>query len=133
MGKKRILVVDDDRDARDMVRYILEAEGFEIIEATDGQMAVESAQSSRPDLIVMDMMMPKKDGFVATMDIRRDASLGDVPIVVLTGIDDHVRGEAAAKNVRSGLAADAFLQKPIEPEELLKAVRELLTGSEEEE
>ena len=121
---KRILVVDDSPDARETVRFILEAEGYDVLEACDGQMGVETAKSFLPDLIVLDMMMPKKDGFVASMEIKRDPKLAHIPIVVLSGIEEHIRGDS--KNVQSGLRADVFMQKPVDPNAFVATVNKLL-------
>jgi CheY-like chemotaxis protein len=127
---KKVLVVDDNPDARETVRLILEAEGYEVIEACDGQMGVEVAQSSKPDLIVMDMMMPKKDGFVACLELKRDPDLSQTPIIMLSGIEDHVRGDTALKNVQSGLQAEVYMAKPIEAEKFIQVVSELLASRE---
>jgi CheY-like chemotaxis protein len=128
--RKKVLVVDDNFDARETVRLILEAEGYEVIEASDGQMGVEVARSSKPDLIVMDMMMPKKDGFVACLELKRDPDLFQTPIIMLSGIEDHVRGDTAFKNVQSGLQADVYMAKPIEVEKFIQVVSELLASRE---
>jgi two-component system alkaline phosphatase synthesis response regulator PhoP len=93
-------------------------------------MGVEVAQSSKPDLIVMDMMMPKKDGFVACLEIKRDPDLSRTPIIMLSGIEDHVRGDTAFKNIRSGLQADVYMAKPVEAERFIQAVSELLASRE---
>ncbi len=123
---KKILVVDDEPDSRETVRFILEAEGYEVLEAEDGQMGVEMVRTARPDLVIMDMMMPKKDGFVACMEIKKDPSHSKTPILMLSGIEDHVRGESASRNIQSGLLADLFMAKPIEPAKFLQAVSDLL-------
>jgi CheY-like chemotaxis protein len=127
---RKVLVVDDNPDARETVRFILEAEGYEVIEACDGQMGVEVARSLKPDLIVMDMMMPRKDGFVACLELKRDPDLSRTPIIMLSGIEDHVRGDTASKNVQSGLQADVYMAKPIEAEKFIQVVSELLASRE---
>jgi len=126
MEQRKALVVDDDPDARETVRFILEDKGFEVEEAYDGQMGVDAAKASRPDLIIMDAMMPKKDGYIACMEIKREESLAQVPIVMLSGVEDHVRGEPGAKNVKSSLDADEFLQKPIEPGRFIEIIDRLM-------
>jgi len=127
---RKVLVVDDNPDARETVRLILEAEGYEVIEACDGQMGVEVARSSKPALIIMDMMMPKKDGFVACLELKRDPDLSGTPIIMLSGIEDHVRTDTAFKNVQSGLQADVYMAKPIEAEKFIQVVSELLASRE---
>jgi len=125
---KKVLVVDDDPDAREIVRFVLEAEGYEVIEAEDGQMGVEMVRSLNPDLVIMDMMMPRKDGFVACMELKKDPYLSKTPVIMLSGIEDHVRGETASRNIQSGLLADVYMAKPIEPAKFLQAVSDLLAS-----
>ncbi len=125
---KKILVVDDDPDARETVRFILETDGYEVIEAEDGQMGVEMVRSLKPDLVIMDMMMPRKDGFVACMELKKDPYLSKTPIIMLSGIEDHVRGETASRNIQSGLLADVYMAKPIEPAKFLQVVSGFLTS-----
>jgi two-component system alkaline phosphatase synthesis response regulator PhoP len=81
-------------------------------------------------LIVMDMMMPKKDGFVACLELKRDPDLSQTPIIMLSGIEDHVRGDTALKNVQSGLQAEVYMAKPIEAEKFIQVVSELLASRE---
>jgi CheY-like chemotaxis protein len=125
---RKVLVVDDNPDARETVRLILEAEGYEVLEACDGERGVEMARSSAPDLIVMDMMMPKKDGFVACLELKRDPHFSGTPIIMLSGIENHLRAGSAAKNIQSGLQADVYLGKPIEAERFIHIVSELLAS-----
>ena len=125
MELRKVLVVDDDPDARETVKFILEDKGFEVEEAFDGQMGIDAAKASKPDLIIMDAMMPKKDGYIACMEIKRDESLAQVPIVMLSGVEDHVRGETGAKNVKSSLDADEFLPKPIDPIKFIEIIDRL--------
>ena len=82
-----VLIAEDHEDSRDALRTLLDAFGYRVLEAGNGREAVELAVAERPDLILMDMMMPQVDGFQATREIRTHAELGDVTIVALTAMD----------------------------------------------
>ena len=104
-----IMVVDDDEDIRLMMRVLLEEDGYGVLEAENGQQAVEMAQSLCPSLILMDLSMPVLDGFAATRRLRSLTKLGDVPIIAITAFDtpEH-RTNASAAGV------DEYLTKPID-------------------
>jgi len=114
----RILVADDEPHIRELVRVYLSKEGYEIESAVDGQDAVDKAQRSNPDLIVLDLMMPRLDGFEVTKAIRERS---DVPILMLT-----VRKEDAIKVTGLELGADDYLTKPFNPKELVARVKAIL-------
>jgi len=114
----RILVADDEPHIRELVRVYLSKEGYEIESAVDGQDAVDKAQRSNPDLIVLDLMMPRLDGFEVTKAIRERS---DVPILILT-----VRKEDAIKVTGLELGADDYLTKPFNPKELVARVKAIL-------
>ncbi len=103
-----VLVVDDDMSQRLLARAALEQAGFEVVEAEDGEKAVASAARKEPDLILLDVEMPKLDGFAACSQIRRIQSMADTPIVMLTGREDD---ESIQHAYDSG--ATDFISKPI--------------------
>jgi CheY-like chemotaxis protein len=104
-----IMVVDDDDDIRQMMRVLLEEDGYGVLEAENGQQAVEIAQSVSPNLILMDLSMPVLDGFAATRRLRELDHVSDVPIIAITAFDtpEH-RHHASAAGV------DEYLTKPID-------------------
>ena len=114
----RILVVDDEPTLVETIRYNLRREGHEVITATDGVQAIESARRDRPDLVILDLMLPKLDGFEVCRAIRRDQT---VPILMLTAKDDEVD-----KVVGLELGADDYMTKPFSMRELLARVRAML-------
>ncbi len=114
----RILIADDEPHIRELVRMYLSKEGYEIESAVDGQDAVDKAQSGNPDLIVLDLMMPRLDGFEVTRILRERS---DVPILMLT-----VRKEDAIKVTGLELGADDYLTKPFNPKELVARVKAIL-------
>ena len=114
-----ILLVEDDEATRYFMRLGLEQRGYRVIEANDGNKAVELAQEQRPDIILMDLSLPGMDGLAATKEIRKDERMGKVPVVAVTAHQEtDFREEAKA----SGF--DAYVTKPIDFDWL----RELLTG-----
>jgi DNA-binding response OmpR family regulator len=123
MARKKILLVDDSATVLLMERMILSKHDFEVVTAKDGQEGVEKALSERPDLILMDVVMPRMNGFDACEALRRKAETKEIPIIMVT-----TRGEFA--NVESGYASGCndYVTKPIDGLELLTKVRSCLGG-----
>ncbi len=115
---RTILVVDDEPHIRDLVRLYMKREGFEVREAVDGQEGLGLARSTSPDLIVLDLMLPKLDGWEVCREIRKDSA---VPIIMLTARDDE-----ADKVLGLEMGADDYLTKPFSPRELVARVRAVL-------
>ncbi len=123
----RILVVDDDPMVTRLVRINLELENFEVEEAWDGKTAMRMMRENRPDLLVLDIMMPQMDGWEILKQVREDRELGDLPVVVLTA---KVQEEDIARGWRMG--ADGYIVKPFNPVILADALRKVLEASPEE-
>jgi two-component system alkaline phosphatase synthesis response regulator PhoP len=121
MAKQRILVVDDDRSIVKVVRGYLEQAGFEVLTAYDGESALHMLRSARPDLLVLDLMLPDRDGWEITRIIRGDQTLGQTPIIMLTA-----RVEDTDKIVGLELGADDYVTKPFNAREIVARVRSLL-------
>jgi two-component system cell cycle response regulator DivK len=123
---QRILIVEDQDDNRAILRDLLGAAGFELIEATTGEEGVELAERERPALILMDIQLPVIDGYEATRRIKGKAALKPIPIIAVTSYalsGDEAKARAAG--------CDAYVSKPFSPRQLLAKVRELLpSGSE---
>jgi DNA-binding response OmpR family regulator len=120
----RILLVDDERDLVWAIRHNLSDEGYEVFEAYDGIDALEIARRHRPDLVVLDVVMPRMDGFTVCEHLRRDVTLASVPILFLTArsaVEDRIRG------LEEG--ADDYLAKPFDLRELRARVKALLRRS----
>lgn len=122
---KRILVVDDEPDVRDVVRIILEAEGFEIEEAGDGKEALQRIKRRPPDLIIIDYVMPGLDGASVCAEVKKDILLRHLPIIMLTG-----KGDLTDKIKGIDAGADDYIVKPFEPQELVARVKMVLRRSE---
>lgn len=121
MARKRILVVDDEMDLAEMVRFRLEANGYEILLAHDGQQALEVARKEKPDLIILDLMLPKMDGYKVCGLLKMDSRYANIPVIIFTAkaqVDDLKLGEE--------VGANAYLTKPFEPAVLLGKIKELL-------
>lgn len=124
----KVLIVDDELDNRRFVRAVLEDEGYTFVFGRDGADAVEKAAAELPDLIIMDVQMPRKDGFAALYELRQNPALKTIPVVLLTGIAEKtgVRFSADAVQDYMGERPEAFLDKPVDPAKLLATVRRLL-------
>lgn len=114
-----MLLAEDHFDSRDAMRALLEAHGYQVIEAANGREAVERAQQHRPDVILMDIMMPEMDGFEATRLLRRDDATRLVPIIAVTAMDGAQR-----LSIQAG--ANDYVAKPIDARALLGKIREWL-------
>jgi len=123
--KKRILVIEDDRDIVELVRYNLEKDGYQVLTATDGALGMAQVKKSPPDLLVLDLMLPKLSGLEICKEIRRDAALNRLPILILTA-----RGEEADRVVGLELGADDYVTKPFSPREFVARVKALLRRTE---
>lgn len=115
---RTILVVDDEPHIRDLVRLYMKREGFNVREASDGQEGLSLARTTQPDLVVLDLMLPKFDGWEVCRELRKDNS---VPIIMLTARDDE-----ADKVLGLEMGADDYLTKPFSPRELVARVRAVL-------
>ncbi len=121
MRREKILIVDDDPDIRDILHLSLHAEGYEIVEAGDGEEALTAVQRSAPDLVILDFMMPKLDGGVVCQRLKKDLLLRHLPIIMLSA-----RGDPPDKVRGLDAGADDYIVKPFEPRELLARVRMVL-------
>ena len=113
----KVLVVDDEPEIVQFVSSALEDEGFEVLRAANGRQAVDAATRDRPDLIVLDMQLPRKDGHEVAQEVRR--LHGDIPILLITA-------DGRAQEMAQRVGAFAFLSKPFDVEELLGLIRDRL-------
>jgi DNA-binding response OmpR family regulator len=121
---QRILVVDDDKEIVRLVAAYLEQAGFQVLTAYDGEAALHSLRRDRPDLVVLDLMLPDRDGWDITRITRGDTALANTPIIMLTArVDD------TDKIVGLELGADDYITKPFNPREVVARVRSVLRRS----
>lgn len=119
--KKKVLVVDDEPAVRQLLRKIL-SKNYAVLEAQNGEEAVNMAQSQKPDIILMDMMMPKMDGLTACLAIKTNQITRGIPVVMLTAIDYELN-KKLSKDV---MGADGYITKPFNTQALLKTISQLL-------
>jgi len=120
----RILVADDDVDIRELVEFKLSTLGHDVVAVADGAAAIEACKAQRPDLAVLDVMMPGVSGLDAIRAIRADPALADLPVILLTA-------RAQESDVETGFdsGADDYITKPFSPRELASRVQALLSRS----
>jgi CheY-like chemotaxis protein len=124
--KKYILVVDDDPDLVETVGMMLESKGCEVGMAYDGIEGEESIRKRRPDLIVLDIMMPRKDGYVLCAELKANPDTRDIPVVLLTAVSDAVPSTTYTHADGMSTEADDYIPKPIETESLWDVISNLL-------
>jgi two-component system phosphate regulon response regulator PhoB len=121
---KTILIVEDDPKSMTLTNDLLKISGYATIQATDGKQGVELAKSANPDLILMDIMMPKMDGYTACREIKADQSTKNTPVVMLTAV-----GYDLNKKLAKQLGADGYITKPFSRQQLIDAISPLLSNS----
>ena len=119
---KRILVVEDQEDNRQILRDLLGSAGYKIIEAENGEEALAAVAKQRPDLILMDIQLPVMDGYEATRRLKADPALKTIPIIVVTS--DALSGDEGKARAAG---CDAYVTKPYSPRQLLAKVKEFLS------
>ncbi len=124
--KDLILVVDDDPDLVDMVSTKLEANDYRTAKAYDGIQAWEKIRQEKPALVILDVMMPNKDGYVTCDEIKKDANYKDIPVVLLTSVVDSIPTTSYTHHAGRTTLADDFISKPIDLDKLVGIVRENL-------
>lgn len=124
--KNKILIVDDDRDLVETTRLVLESNSYDVIAAYDGDEGLAKAREEKPDLIILDIIMPIKDGFSAAEQIKKDPELENIPVLMLTSFSGKVGETTLSVSQGLTLEAEDYVDKPVSPEELLKRVEKLL-------
>ncbi|MEV8531000.1 response regulator [Streptomyces sp. NPDC051211] len=116
----RVLVVDDNKVIRQLIKVNLELEGFEVVTAADGAECLDVVHQVRPDVVTLDVVMPRLDGFGTASQLRADPRTRDLPVAIVSACTQY--------EVEAGVAAgvDAFVAKPFEPAELVRIVRRLV-------
>ncbi|MBU1112369.1 MAG: response regulator [Candidatus Omnitrophica bacterium] len=123
MSKKRILVVDDEQALAELVKMRLETNGYEVLSAFDGQEALDKARKEKPDLIILDLMLPKIDGYKVCRMLKFDEKYKKIPIILFTA-----RAQESDKKMGQDVGADSYIVKPFEPKALLAKIKELTGG-----
>lgn len=121
---KRILVVDDEPSILLSLEFLMEQEGYDVISATDGDEALQAIHEKLPDLILLDVMMPKRDGFEVCQTIRANPEWKEVKIIILTA-----KGREVDQEKGFALGADDYITKPFATQELVSKVKKVLENS----
>jgi two-component system, OmpR family, alkaline phosphatase synthesis response regulator PhoP len=121
MTRKKILIADDEQNIVISVEFLMRREGYEVSVAADGEAALERIRADRPDLVLLDVMMPKKNGFDVCQEVRADPAFAGTRILMLTA---RGRDTEVAKGL--ALGADGYMTKPFSTKDLVDKVRELL-------
>lgn len=121
MAKKRILLVDDEKDLVETLSFRLEANDYEVIAAYDGHEGLDKAKKEKPDLIILDLMLPKMDGYKVCRILKFDEKYKNIPIILFTA-----RAQESDKKLGEEVGADTYITKPFEPQILLEKIKALL-------
>jgi len=124
--KKRILVVDDEPDFALLVQGNLQKEGFDVDVAYNGVEGLEKIKQNPPDAIVLDVMMPEKDGYEVCAELKKDDRFADIAILMLTAVADHVTSTRYSHFDGMSMEADDYLPKPASAEEITDSIKSLL-------
>jgi DNA-binding response OmpR family regulator len=123
--KKKILIVEDDRQLEEVLKLRLLSEGFEVLSSYDGESGLAQARRQKPDLIILDLMLPKLDGYKVCRMLKFDKKYKNIPVILFTS-----RADEKDKELGLGVGADAYITKFLEPQILLDKIRELLNPGE---
>ncbi len=124
--KVKILLIDDDADFVESTKIVLESKSYQVIVANEGEEGLQKAREENPDLIILDVIMPVKDGFTTAKQLKADPHLGKIPVLMLTGFAER-GGETSIPTSRGlTLEAEDYIDKPISPDDLLKRVENYL-------
>ncbi len=131
---KKILIIDDDPDVVVFLSTLLQDNGYETIEAEDGLQGLEKTKTERPDLILMDLMMPQKSGISLLTELKQDSDLKDIPVIMVTGVSGETgidlnsffQSTSESNNQLSTPKPEGYIEKPVDPDKLLSLISEIL-------
>jgi len=127
---KKVLNVEDDADTRTFVSTVLEEDGYIPIMAMDGEEGMKKVKKERPDLIILDILMPRESGIKMYHELKLDPNLKDIPVVMLSGVSKRtfLRSQAALTEFGDETVPEpqAYLEKPVEPEDLAETLKKIL-------
>lgn len=121
MDKKRILLIEDKLDLAETIKLRLEANNYEVLLAADGKQGLDKVRNERPDLVILDLMLPKIEGYQVCRMLKFDKKYKKIPIIILTA-----RAQDSDRQLAEEVGADAYLIKPYEPQVLLTKISELI-------
>lgn len=125
MAAKRVLIAEDEPHIVESLRFILMREGYHVADAGDGEAACRSIERERPDLVILDVMLPRLNGFEVLRRVRADPRLAGLPVIMLTA-----KGQAQDRRTAQDIGADAFITKPFSNRDVVEHVRRLTDAAE---
>ena len=125
----KILLVDDDPDFVTSTKTVLESDNYEVVTAINGDDGLRKAREEKPDLILLDVIMPVEDGFTAAEQLSKDPQLADIPVLMLTSYSQVGSGTGIPRSRGLSLEAEDYIEKPVAPQELLARVEKQLKKS----
>ena len=126
MGKY-VLIVDDDPDMVETVGMMLESKGYEVGKAYDGIEGEDSIRMRRPDLLVLDVMMPRKNGYVLCAELKKNKETKDIPIILLTAVGEAVPSTTYSHADGKATEAEDYIAKPVDAQELVESIERLVS------
>jgi len=126
--RNKILLIDDDIDFVEATKTVLESEPYDVIVAYEGEQGLQKAKEENPDLILLDVIMPVKDGFTAAEQLKKDPQLSKIPVLMLTAFSSKVQETSIPRSRGFTLEAEDYIEKPVTPAELLARVKQYLKG-----
>jgi two-component system alkaline phosphatase synthesis response regulator PhoP len=122
----RVLLIDDDPDFVAATKIVLESKPFQVITALDGDEGLKKAREQKPDVIILDVIMPTKDGFDVCVQLKKEPELADIPVIMLTSFAQRVGDTSISVGKGLTIEADDYIDKPVNPNELIRRVERLL-------
>ena len=121
-----ILIVDDDPDIREAVKIVLETQPYKLTFASNGEECLEQVKENTPDLIILDLLMPKKDGFEVIKELRGYHNYPRIPILILTAVKKEAGDRRYELETGLSMDVDDYIEKPIQPDDLIHRVKKIL-------
>jgi CheY-like chemotaxis protein len=125
-NRAKILLIDDDVDFVEATRTVLESKNYKVIVAHEGQAGLAKAREEKPDLVLLDIIMPVKNGFTAAEQFKKDPALSKIPVIMLTSFSTKGQGSGIPVSRGYTLEAEDYVEKPISPSELLAKVQQFV-------
>jgi two-component system alkaline phosphatase synthesis response regulator PhoP len=125
-SKAKIMVVEDNIDESKLIKMALEPEGYEVVTAMNGREAKEKIGDAQPNFVILDVMMPEMDGFHFCSWLRSNKEYQEIPVVLLTGVGEHIYDSKYPLKGVMQADADEYLEKPVKPEVLLETISKLI-------
>jgi len=129
MGKKLILIADDDPDVRESLKLMLEMTGHELVFAANGEEVLEKIGERVPDLLILDLLMPKMDGFEVIKRLKKDVQFSNLPILILTSVKKQASERRYELETGLSLDVDDYIEKPVNPKDFIHRVEKILKRS----